>query len=157
MERLKSWGLIGLTLFFMVLLFPLALLSFVITVKVGFYILVIGVMLAAAGYILVLPTTTIAALTGNSDNPRFMVVGVGLTLALIGVGWGYVFVQGEESRAEFRAEQAASIEAGVLMECTHPDLNGTGEGSVTFPAEDIHITTKVQGWTCYTAGRTYTP
>lgn len=65
-DTLKNMGLMGLTLLLMVLLLPVAIISFVITVKVFMWLLIAGVMLAFVGYILVLPATTVAALTGNS-------------------------------------------------------------------------------------------
>lgn len=71
----------------------------------------------------------------------------------------YLSIQGREATHEFEAAQQVRVEAGELMRCTHPNLNGTGEGDMTFPTAttDIIETTRVNGWTCYTAGRTYTP
>lgn len=158
-DTLKDMGMWGLAILLMVLLLPIAIISFVITVKVTMWLLIAGVMLAFVGYVLVLPATVIASLTGNSENGRFIAIGVGVTLALLVAGMVYLSIQGREARHEFGLAQDAKVQSGELMRCTHPELNGTGEGDMTFSTEHftIHETVNVNGWTCTTAGRTYAP
>lgn len=139
----------------MVTFIPVAIVSAIITIRLT--LLAIGVILtlAIAWWLFAIPTTTVAGLTGNRRNPRFLAGGFAITLAVIVGFMAIAQVRGNEAKAESAAQQQADIEAGRLLDCTHPDLS-PGLDSMTFPA-DMLKTSLAHGWTCTTNGRTYRP
>jgi hypothetical protein len=150
MERLKTAGLWGLAIAFFIVMLPISVVSFVITTKLMFLFLGIALMVAVVGYVVLLPATVAASLTGNEDNPKF-IFGAAAVVAVIivgGLAW-FSFDQGAKSEVH-RARLIAEVRAGEQILCDHPDASGSRP--TYFPADWLHDTVQNNGWTCWAGG-----
>jgi hypothetical protein len=149
-DRLKAAGLYGLTAVLLILALPISVISFAITTQLMLLFLGIGLVLAFVGYIVLLPATVAASLTGNEDNPKFVfgVAAVVAALLIAGLAWFSLDQRAKSDAIEVRL--IAEVRSGEKILCDHPDASGSRP--TYFPADWLHETVQVHGWTCWAGG-----
>ena len=131
---------------------PITLASFVITTKLMFALLGIGLMLAFVGYIVLLPATTAATLLGREDDPKFVFGAAAVVVALIFAGLTWFSLDQRAKSEVLRQQRIADVRAGEKILCDHPDASLSSP--LTCPASWLHETVQVNGWTCWAGGDT---
>jgi hypothetical protein len=150
MERLKTAGLWGLAVAFFIVMLPISVMSFVITTKLMFLFLGVALTAAMLGYVVLLPATVAASLTGNEDNPKFIFGAAAVVVALIVVGLAWFSLDQRAKSDAIRARLIAEVRAGDQILCDHPDASGSRP--MLFPADMLYDSVQAHGWTCWTGG-----
>ena len=149
-ERLKTAGLWGAAIVLLIVSIPISVVSFVITTQLMFVILGIALVAALVGYVILLPATVAAGLTGNEDNPRFVFGAAAVVAAVIVAGLIW-FSLGQRAKSDAaQARLIAEVRAGETMLCDHPDSSLSRP--TYFPADWLRDTVQANGWTCWTGG-----
>ncbi len=150
MERLKTAGLWGLAIAFFIVMLPISVISFAITTKLMFLFLGVALMVAIIGYVVLLPATVAASLTGNQDNPKFVFGAAAVVVVLIVVGLAWFSLDQRAKSDIIHARLIAEVRAGEQILCDHPDASGSGP--TYFPADMLYDSVQRYGWTCWTGG-----
>jgi hypothetical protein len=149
-ERLKAAGVYGLAIVLFIVALPLSVISFAITAQLMMLFLGIGLMLAFVGYIVLLPATVAASLTGNQDNPKFVFGAAAVVAALLIAGLAWFSLDQRAKSDAIQARFIDEVRAGDKILCDHPDASGSRP--TYFPAEWLRDTVQVHGWTCWAGG-----
>ena len=149
-DRLKAAGLYGLAIVLFILALPISVISFAITAQLTMLFLGLGLMVAFVGYIVLLPATVAASLTGNSDNPKFVFGAAAVVAALLIAGLAWFSLDQRAKSAAIEARLIDEVRAGETILCDHPDSSGSGP--MYFPAEWLFDTVQNNGWTCWAGG-----
>lgn len=149
-DSLKAAGIFGLVAVLFVLAVPISIVSFVITAQLTMLFLGIGLMVAFVGYVVFLPATVAAGLTGNEDNPKFIfgVAAVVLALIIAGLAW-FALDQRAKSDA-IEARLIDEVRAGERILCDHPQSSLSGP--TYFQADRLSDAVQDNGWTCWAGG-----
>ena len=110
----------------------------------------IAVMGAFVGYIVLLPATVAASLTGNEDNPRFVFGAAAVVVVLIVIGLAWFSIDQRAKSEVIRTRLIAEVRAGEQVLCDHPD--SSAGGPMYFPADMLDESVRVHGWTCWAGG-----
>ena len=149
-DRLKAAGVYGLAIVLFIVALPLSVISFAVTTQLMLLFLGIGLMLTFVGYIVLLPATVAASLTGNQDNPKFVFGAAAVVAALLIAGLAWFSLDQRAKSAAVGARLIDEVQAGEQILCDHP------ESSVSrptyFPADWLFDTVQVHGWTCWAGG-----
>lgn len=149
-DRLKAAGLYGLAFVLFIVALPLSVISFAITAQLMMLFLGIGLMLAFVGYIVLLPATVAASLTGNEDNPKFVFGAAAVVAALLIAGLAWFSLDQRAKSDAIGARLVDEVRAGDKILCDHPESSVSGP--TYFPAEWLYETVQTNGWTCWTGG-----
>ena len=149
-DRLKAAGLYGLAIGLFIIALPLSVISFAITAQLMMLFLGIGLMLAFVGYIVLLPATVAASLTGNGDNPKFVFGAAAVVSALLIAGLAWFSLDQRAKSDAIQARLIDEVRAGETILCDHPDASGSRP--TFFPADWLYDTVQNNGWTCWTGG-----
>ena len=150
MERLKRAGLWGLAIAFFIVMLPVSVVSFVITTKLMFLFLGVSLVVAMVGYVVLLPATVAASLTGNQDNPKFVFGAAAVVVALIVAGLAWFSLDQRAKSDAIHARLIAEVQAGERILCDHP--LSSGSGPTFFPADMLYDSVQAHGWTCWAGG-----